>query len=119
MDLPGFGYAKVSKQISNAWATLIERYLKERTTLHLLALLVDVRRGPEEEEASLLDFLAEAGVPAMLIATKLDRLSKNKQGAALAKLKKETSVDIIGTSSQTRQGIDTLLSRLLTVCGFA
>ena len=118
VDLPGFGYANVSKQMAHAWAPLIERYLRERTTLHLVAVLVDVRRGPEEEEAHLLDFLDEAGVPAVLVATKLDRVSKSKQGAALAKLKRECGTDLIGTSSVTGQGLDRLRAMLLKACGF-
>jgi GTP-binding protein len=118
VDLPGFGYAKVSKQMSKAWSRLIEQYLRQRPTLHLVAVLVDARRGPEDEEADLVEFLNEVGVPVILVATKLDRLSKNKQAAALAKLKKETETDVIGTSSATSQGMDRLLAKLLGACGF-
>jgi len=118
VDLPGFGFAKVSKQMSDAWMPLIETYLLHRPTLHLVAVLVDVRRGPEEEEISLFEFLADRGIPALLVATKLDRLPKAKQKPALDTLRKATGVAVIGTSGTTRQGVDDLLRTLAKSCGF-
>jgi GTP-binding protein len=118
VDLPGFGFAKVSKQMSAAWIPLIETYLLNRPTLHLVAVLVDVRRGPEDDEISLFDFLGEQGIPALLVATKVDRLPKAKQKPALEKLRKETGAAVIGTSTTTRQGVDKLLETLARSCGF-
>ena len=117
VDLPGYGYASVSKQAKAAWSRLIEDYLSNRDTLHLVVVLVDVRRGPEEEEAALLDFLARAGVPALLVATKMDRVRASKRKATLGKLQKETGIPVIGTSSVTRDGLDKLLASVVAACG--
>ncbi len=119
VDLPGFGFAEVSKQMSDAWIPLIESYLANRSTLHLVVVLVDVRRGPEEDEIALFDYLAAYGVPAMLVATKLDRVAKSKQKPMLDRLKKETGVSVIGTSAEMRVGIDRLLEAVVRACGFA
>ena len=118
VDLPGYGYAKISKQASRAWEGLIEGYLADRPTLHLVVVLVDCRRGPEDEEADLLDYLAEIGVPAILLATKIDRLPKSKRKAALLKLEKTTGVKVLGTSAADRTGVETLLHRIVAACGF-
>jgi GTP-binding protein len=117
VDLPGYGYASVSKQAKAAWSRLIEDYLSNRPTLGLVVLLVDVRRGPEEEEAALLDFLARAGVPALLVATKMDRVRASKRKATLGRLQKETGIPVIGTSSVTRDGLDKLLASVVAACG--
>ena len=118
VDLPGFGYAKVSKGMTNAWATTIEGYLKERTTLHMVCILVDIRRGLQDEERELCSFLAQLSVPSLLIATKLDRVPKNKQGGLLEKLKRESGTDVLGTSSTTKDGIDRVCRTIATACGY-
>ncbi len=118
VDLPGYGFAKVSKGAIEAWSRLMEAYLGDRSTLHLVVLLVDVRRGPEDEEADLLDFLADSGVPAMLVATKMDRVPKSKRKAALDRLKRETGIKVLGTSATTRDGIDSLLRTITKACGY-
>lgn len=118
VDLPGYGFAKVSKGAQKSWGRLIEGYLAGRNTLHLVVLLVDVRRGLEEEENELLDFLGAAGVPGLLVGTKLDRLSKSKQKPALDTLRKETGIHVIGTSAQTGNGIADLLETAMKTCGY-
>ena len=118
VDLPGFGFAKVSKGMTEAWHKLIETYLETRTTLHLVAVLVDVRRGIQEDELGLVEFLISARVPVLLVATKLDRVPKNKQKGMLDKIKKETGVDIIGTSSVKKTGIEPLIDTIAKACGF-
>jgi GTP-binding protein len=119
VDLPGYGYAKVSQAAKQAWAELLEAYLDDRPTLHLVVLLVDARRGPEEEEADLLDFVAEAGVPAMLVATKIDKLKKSQKRSVLQKLEQRIGVDVIGVSATTKEGIDRLLTRIVETCRLA
>ncbi len=119
VDLPGYGFARVSKGAKEAWGKLIEDYLGQRSTLHLVVLLVDVRRGPEEEEASLLDYLADLGVPALLVATKIDRVAKNRRRGALDKLRREVGVKVLGTSAVSREGIDALLGKIAAACGYA
>lgn len=118
VDLPGYGYAKVAKGAKKAWAELMEEYLGTRETLQLVVVLVDVRRGPEDEEADLFDFLADAGVPAILVATKLDRVSKSKRKAALDKLRARIGLKVIGTSATKRTGLDLVLQTVFTACGY-
>jgi GTP-binding protein len=86
VDLPGYGYAKVSKAAREAWRPLVESYLSTRGVLAGVILIVDVRRGLEEEEFQLLDFLATLAVPALVLATKIDKLNRGEQAKALKAL---------------------------------
>ena len=83
VDLPGYGYAKVSHAAREAWRPLVESYLGTRGVLAGVVLIVDVRRGLEEEEFGLLDFLAALAVPALVAATKIDKLNRGAQAKAL------------------------------------
>src|SRR5271154_5907266 len=76
-DLPGYGYAKISREISSQWPSFIEPYLKDRSSLALCLVLVDVNVPPQESDKQLLDFLASSERPFVIIATKSDRLSGN------------------------------------------
>ena len=83
VDLPGYGYAKVSKSEAGAWKELLERYLHERATLRAVVILVDVRRGLEQEEEDLIEFMAERPNLAVIVAaTKMDKLSRSAQNLA-------------------------------------
>jgi GTP-binding protein len=85
VDLPGYGYARVPNEMRASWRPLIEAFLRDRPVLRGLVLLVDARRGGEDEEHDLLDWLRASGVPAQVVVTKADKLSKNKRKpAALA-----------------------------------
>ncbi len=92
VDLPGYGFAQRSKAEREQWAQLIERYLREREELLVVVLLVDARRGIEEDEVALLEFLAasadgtsgRAPPDVFLVATKLDKLGRSVQQTALA-----------------------------------
>jgi len=117
VDLPGYGYAKVAKGAKERWSMLMEEYLGNRPTLHLVVVLVDVRRGIEEEEADLLHFLADAGVPAMLAATKLDKLGKARRAAALEVLRRASGAPVVGTAATEKLGMEQLLARILEACG--
>ncbi len=77
-DLPGYGYAKVSREISQQWPAFIDPYLKERPCLTLCVALVDVNVPPQAADKELLDFLSSIGRPILIIATKSDRLSSNQ-----------------------------------------
>ena len=79
VDLPGFGYAKVPVGMKEGWKPLIESYLSKRTTLAGVLLLIDVRRGAEEEELDFVPWLAEREVPIVVALTKSDKLAKNKR----------------------------------------
>jgi len=113
-DLPGYGYAKVSKAESHSWKELLESYLQKRETLRAVILLVDIRRGVEQEEQDLLEFLAlRKDVAVVIAATKVDKLARSAQKPAVAKLAKEAGVQVIGTSAETKLGRDELWSRIL------
>lgn len=114
VDLPGYGYAKRSKAEAKTWKLLIEGYLGERVSLRALVLIVDVRRGLEEEEHQLLDFMAGVAranrpdVRTLIVATKLDKVPKSKQKPTLAKVQVPKGHKAIGFSSVTRDGADAL-----------
>ena len=82
-DLPGYGYAKLSKEISAQWPGFIDPYLKERPTLALCITLVDSNIPPQASDQHLLEFLTALGRPFLIVATKSDRLSGNQLRNAL------------------------------------
>lgn len=77
-DLPGYGYAKISREVSSRWPEFIEPYLKERPSLALCLALVDVNVPPQESDQQLLDFLVHSGRKVVIVGTKSDRLSGNQ-----------------------------------------
>lgn len=79
VDLPGYGYAKVAKSERTAWQGLIEDYLIHAPNLCGVVIIIDIRRGPEEEEAALAEFLAHHNRPFLFVATKCDKLGRNQQ----------------------------------------
>lgn len=101
VDLPGYGYAKRAKAEREGWADLIQEYLLERPTLRLVVLLIDSRRGIEQEELDLLELMqtpSRSGRPqpkTMLVATKLDKLPANAQKPTLEKLRR-SGLPVIG-----------------------
>ncbi|MBI3300983.1 MAG: YihA family ribosome biogenesis GTP-binding protein [Deltaproteobacteria bacterium] len=87
VDLPGYGYAQVSKQERGQWQQLVEDYLTRSRNLSGVVIIVDIRRGPEEEEEALCDFLAYHQRPFLMVATKCDKLKRaqlEQQRQALA-----------------------------------
>ena len=111
-DLPGYGFAKVSRSEREAWKGLVEGYLSGCRSLRRVFLLVDVRRGPEEEERQLADFLAARSVPFRWVGTKEDKLSPREKAAAAARFEGEPWLaaggPVLLTSARTKAGIDRL-----------
>jgi len=111
-DLPGYGFAKVSRSEREAWKGLVEGYLSGCRSLRRVFLLVDVRRGPEEEERLLAEFLAARSVPFRWVGTKEDKLSAREKAAAAARFEGEPWLAAGGpallTSARTKAGIDRL-----------
>lgn len=108
-DLPGYGYAKISKSISAGWPAFINPYLTERPTLALCICLVDSNIPPQESDSQLIDFLRHAGRNFVVVATKADRLSGNERAKNLAALKREHQLDTIHPiSAKTKTGIKEL-----------
>ncbi|MGB0678280.1 MAG: ribosome biogenesis GTP-binding protein YihA/YsxC [Polyangiales bacterium] len=112
VDLPGYGYAKRSKQERRHWASLIEGFLAARDNLRWVLVLVDSRRGLGEEDAQLLDFLRQIGRPALLVWTKCDKL-KARERHALVREQKRLQLPAVAFSAQTGQGRDALWQQLL------
>jgi GTP-binding protein len=105
VDLPGYGYAKRSKDERKLWAELIDRYLLDRPTLRAVALLVDVRRGLEPDDLGLIEMLetgsaqARPAVKTLIVATKLDKLRAGERARALAKIK-APGATVLGFSTE-------------------
>jgi len=116
VDLPGYGYAKVSKTESRDWKKLLEDYLQDRATLEAVVVLVDARRGIEQDEQDLFEFLRQRqGLPVFVAVTKLDKLSRSAQKPRIAQIEKESGVKVVGTSAETGAGREELWARLLRV----
>jgi GTP-binding protein len=108
-DLPGYGYAKISRSISEEWPKFIEPYLHQRSSLALCVALVDVNIPPQPSDRQLLDFLNAQGREFLLVATKSDRLSSNKLNAALRTLTAEyPAARLLPFSAKTGAGRDEL-----------
>ena len=109
VDLPGYGWAKVSKKERESWQRLAEGYLARREELRLAFVLQDVRRSWSEDEALLLEWLAEQGVPGRVVITKTDKLKLMKRKEAVKKLRSVIGDGFgkpIATSSQKADGLD-------------
>ncbi|NTW77038.1 MAG: YihA family ribosome biogenesis GTP-binding protein [Syntrophaceae bacterium] len=78
VDLPGYGFAKVSRVVKREWGEMIEAYLKNRQSLVMVVLILDIRRDPNDDDLSLRDWLEEYRIPHLFILTKVDKLSNNQ-----------------------------------------
>jgi GTP-binding protein len=123
VDLPGYGYAKLSKSEKSTWGLMLEDYLRTRTTLRAVVLLADVRRGLENDDRELLEFMSETRganvatlalpeVQRIVVATKVDRLPVNQRKPALMAFKKATGVTPVGFSAVTGDGRGELWERI-------
>jgi GTP-binding protein len=117
-DLPGYGYAKISKFISAGWPAFIEPYLAGRATLALCICLVDANVPPQASDRQLFDWLRAAGREFLVVATKVDRLSGNERVRNLAALKKGHELDeILPVSARSGYGVKELWSRIESAGG--
>ncbi len=103
VDLPGYGYAKVPDRVKKDWGKMIETYLSSRLTLKGVVLILDIRRNPGEEERNFISWLHQQKIPAILILTKADKLSKTK---VIEKALSVNPEELICFSAKTRQGLD-------------
>jgi GTP-binding protein len=115
-DLPGYGYAKISKSISTEWPKFIEPYIAERETLALGICLVDTNIPPQPSDTQLIDFFKQTQRPYLVVGTKADRLSNNALAKSIAALKREHGVDeVLAVSAKTDAGTKALWSRMMAV----
>lgn len=112
-DLPGYGYAKVSREVSQEWPKFIEPYLNQRSTLALCVALIDANVPPQQSDRQLLDFLSASGRQVLLVATKSDRLSNNQLNNVLRTLGQEyPTARLLPYSSKTGAGRDELWKKI-------
>lgn len=115
VDLPGYGYAKVSKKIRATWQPMVETYLSGRANLRGLVLIIDIRRDPGREESDLADWLESRGIPYLVVLTKADKLSKTQQqkrSAAISSLMHRDKNTVVLFSAKTRFGRETVLDEI-------
>ena len=115
VDLPGYGYAKVSHTEKQRWADLIGGYFEQERSFNLVISLVDIRHEAQKLDLQMVDFLTEAELPFVVALTKADKITRNKQNQAAAALRSSFGLaqeQIIITSSETGLGIDELRRRI-------
>lgn len=113
-DLPGFGYAKMPHDEARKIAAMMHDYIHGRSNLAAIAILIDCRRGPEQEELELAAMAAGRGIEVIPVATKADKLRRSERAAALVKFEQMPGAAIF-TSATSGEGIDELRRRILTV----
>jgi GTP-binding protein len=124
VDLPGYGYAQAPEAMRRHWGVLLERYLRERMALHGLLLMMDVRHPLTELDQRMLDCCAARGLPAHILLTKADKLSRGAAKTVLQQTQKTLRTEYPQAtaqlfSAQTGQGIDEVHQRLDEWLGFA
>jgi GTP-binding protein len=112
-DLPGYGYAKISKSISEGWPAFIEPYLAMRSTLRLCVCLVDSNVSAQQSDRQLIDWLRAERREFAVVATKIDRLSGNERTRNLLALKRGLELEeILPISAKTGNGVKELWARI-------
>lgn len=106
VDLPGYGFARVPLAVKAQWKRLVEHYLTTRRTLRGVVVIVDARRGLEPDDQMLLDFLQAHAVPALLVATKVDKLNRSQRQKQLQAIGREApGLQVIPFSSLSGEGL--------------
>jgi GTP-binding protein len=113
VDLPGYGYAKVSKSVRETWGPMIEGYLRDRQQLKLTLMLVDSRMAPTKLDVAMKQWLDHHRISSAVVLTKIDKISRNQLNQALRTGAKTLNTkEIIAFSAVTGAGKDELLSRI-------
>ena len=108
-DLPGYGFARVPLGVREQWKLLVDAYLRRRPSLRAVVVIVDLRRGVEADDALLLDFLRAHHVPAILVATKADKLrygERQRRSHAVAESRPAAVAAVVVCSARSGEGID-------------
>ncbi len=110
VDLPGYGYAKISQSVSAKWGPMIENYLHTSSKLRMIFLLIDIRHKPTDNDVQMYRWILSNGFSPVIVATKLDKLKRSQVSKQL-KLVRETlhiidGVPLVPFSSVTKQGRD-------------
>lgn len=115
VDLPGYGYAQVPQAIRAKWQPLIDSFLGGSESLEGVAQLIDMRHGPTQDDLGAIDYLADLGVPVLLVLTKSDKLTATQRQAALTKISGQLGADeeqVLQVSSHNGEGMEALLETL-------
>jgi GTP-binding protein len=111
VDLPGYGYARVSKERRAEWRPLIEGYMRGSDQLRGIVELIDVRHDPTTDDRQMLDFLSEIGVPTIVVLTKIDKLAEKQKSERVFAIARDLALDaeqVIPFSAVTGEGRDDL-----------
>ncbi|HHW4680173.1 MAG TPA: ribosome biogenesis GTP-binding protein YihA/YsxC [Xylella taiwanensis] len=125
VDLPGYGYAKVPKELQVHWQAFIDTYFRNRQALRGLVVVMDIRHPLKEYDLQMLSYATQRGLPAQALLTKADKLGRGQQAQALQKVHKELTkhfadhINVQIFSSKSRQGIEELHSVIETWLGLA
>lgn len=110
VDVPGYGYAKVSKTEREKWGQMMERYFTSREALRGVVLLIDIRHDPTADDVIMYNFLKHYEIPVIVVATKLDKIKRGQrqknEAAIKRKLNFETGDQFVAFSSETAEGKD-------------
>ncbi len=119
VDLPGYGYAKVSREEKQSWGKLAETYLNTRKNLNMILLLVDIRHDPTPDDVVMLNYIKESGREYAVIATKTDKINRSEYKKHMNRirtvLKLDQECEIIAFSSLKRMGIEEVWSKIETI----
>ena len=123
VDLPGYGYAKVSASLKEKWGSMIEKYLRSSKQLKAVFLLVDIRHEPGENDKLMYEWILAHGFEPIIIATKLDKINRSQTGKQIKIIRESLGAGpdtkIIPFSSMTKQGRDEIWNYIEYVCGIA
>ena len=120
VDLPGFGFAKVSSRVRQSWKALVEKYLVGEPKLRGVVHLVDSRHDPTATDLEMVEFLAARGLPTLVVLTKMDKLKRMARERAVAAAAERLDIDeaqVLGFSSKTGEGREELLATLENLIG--
>ncbi|MDD2371685.1 MAG: ribosome biogenesis GTP-binding protein YihA/YsxC [Firmicutes bacterium] len=115
VDLPGYGYAKVPKDLQASWGRMMEQYLINREELKVIIILVDIRHKPSKGDENMLEFIKHYDIPFLVAVTKADKISRGQRAKYLKVIKETLGVDydsIVPCSTLDRTGIDELLDKM-------
>jgi GTP-binding protein len=115
-DLPGYGYAKVSKSVSSTWSGMIDTYLKDRAKLIKVVQLVDIRHAPSALDIQMYEYLKHYGLDGLVAATKSDKISKNETARSISQIRKSLRMEpddlVIPVSALNKKGHEDLLAAM-------
>jgi GTP-binding protein len=116
VDVPGYGFAKVSKKERDAWGRMIEQYLMESDQLRAVVLLIDIRHAPTQEDQLMNNWLRHFDIPVIVVATKADKIPKGKQQQSVKKIREKLELDqkdpVLVFSSETSFGKEKVWSTI-------